>query len=849
MATSATFWNSRDSARPGGTRSSSVPPIEPTANLEAASDMKNLADLTRTNPAAAAAVRALIKADHTIGAALAMMQTAMATAAPPKAQDRPSTPKRDHARRPGCSNSAPLSPSPLPNRKRVAPHENDAPRKKPTKGARATTPIIVGSEEEDDGLDIDYGARNHNSFEEHWPSNKICRLVKSLDFVDMWFFTPAGCRAAAKDRRDGTEQAMLLQADGTLKPAGPPQTLVKDWDLDAHDFRSAADKWLKVAMKMGVSTRMQNSIALLNNEICGHESWSTEPTPLILWHHHQRETWARDRFTPGCYALHALDPATYANIRLRGAVAASDAANTRSAIAEAAVATMRQQQQGSTSSRQANHQPQGDNFPALPACVAGQAAPTTFRAATAPPARTDRPFGWITTSTKEASNSSPRGNQHASSSTLGAASTGRGTAGGSTAAHGARAGTTATSSVDRPLTAARGALGPTQLRASGWSAALHKAGLAQRYPTIVAGIQQGFHVGLPCITSTFVPPNHKSATKDPATVRAKIDKELAAGRYIGPLSRPACEAAVGGPFQCSPISLAPKPPDGWRFIQDASFPRSDPSHQSINSQIRSDDWPCTYAGIATVIWQILHLPPSAQAAARDVRSAYRAIVLHPSQWPAAVVHWEGEFFIDTCLAFGMASSAGAWGIVGDALADVLRHAGIGPILKWVDDYLFFRVPRRELHSINTERVLLAARVQREHRGGVILWRDGDRELTEDFSTALLALSPEPDEWAYDFSSVDTVCAPLGVPWSAEKEQAFGPRITYYGVEFDIPGRIVSLPERKRAGLLLLLREWLTRATFRRDETESILGKLQFATHVVPNGRQYLTGLVTFLGLY
>ncbi|CAD6896952.1 unnamed protein product [Tilletia caries] len=718
MATSATFWNSRDSARPGGTRSSSVPPIEPTANLEAASDMKNLADLTRTNPAAAAAVRALIKADHTIGAALAMMQTAMATAAPPKAQDRPSTPKRDHARRPGCSNSAPLSPSPLPNRKRVAPHENDAPRKKPTKGARATTPIIVGSEEEDDGLDIDYGARNHNSFEEHWPSNKICRLVKSLDFVDMWFFTPAGCRAAAKDRRDGTEQAMLLQADGTLKPAGPPQTLVKDWDLDAHDFRSAADKWLKVAMKMGVSTRMQNSIALLNNEICGHESWSTEPTPLILWHHHQRETWARDRFTPGCYALHALDPATYANIRLRGAVAASDAANTRSAIAEAAVATMRQQQQGSTSSRQANHQPQGDNFP--------------------PPARTDRPFGWITTSTKEASNSSPRGNQHASSSTLGAASTGRGTAGGSTAAHGARAGTTATSSVDRPLTAARGALGPTQLRASGWSAALHKAGLAQRYPTIVAGIQQGFHVGLPCITSTFVPPNHKSATKDPATVRAKIDKELAAGRYIGPLSRPACEAAVGGPFH----------PSILRFV-----------------------------------------PTTGHAPTPALQQSY------------------GKF------------------------------------------YTFPPPPKPPHEIINTERVLLAARVQREHRGGVILWRDGDRELTEDFSTALLALSPEPDEWAYDFSSVDTVCAPLGVPWSAEKEQAFGPRITYYGVEFDIPGRIVSLPERKRAGLLLLLREWLTRATFRRDETESILGKLQFATHVVPNGRQYLTGLVTFLGLY
>ncbi|KAE8269418.1 hypothetical protein A4X09_0g2935 [Tilletia walkeri] len=256
-------------------------------------------------------------------------------------------------------------------------------------------------------------------------------------------------------------------------------------------------------------------------------------------------------------------------------------------------------------------------------------------------------------------------------------------------AHGVGSPVTATSSASEPLIAAKPALGPTPLLAPEWKTALQRWRLEQRYPTIVSGIREGFDVGLPKIDKTFIPPNHKSATKDPATVEAKISKELAAGRYCGPFSQTECEQYLGGSFQSSSISLAPKPPDGWRFIQDASFPRDDPRHTSIKSQINSNDWPCTWSGIQTVIWQILQLPPTAQAGARDVRSAYRAINLHPSQWAAAVVQWQGRYYVDKALAFGMSSSAGAWGVVGDALADVLRAHGIGPVLKWVDDYLSF----------------------------------------------------------------------------------------------------------------------------------------------------------------
>ena len=99
---------------------------------------------------------------------------------------------------------------------------------------------------------------------------------------------------------------------------------------------------------------------------------------------------------------------------------------------------------------------------------------------------------------------------------------------------------------------------------------------ASAVSTIVDGLRRGFHVGLPQIEETWVPSNHGSATRERDMVRGKIAKEVEAGRYLGPMSVQECEELLGGPFQSSPIALAPKPPDGWRFIQDASYPLRDP---------------------------------------------------------------------------------------------------------------------------------------------------------------------------------------------------------------------------------------------------------------------------------
>ena len=76
--------------------------------------------------------------------------------------------------------------------------------------------------------------------------------------------------------------------------------------------------------------------------------------------------------------------------------------------------------------------------------------------------------------------------------------------------------------------------------------------------------------------------------------------------------------------------------------------------------------------------------------------AYRIILLAENQWPGIVVCLEEDsaanpkpFALNTCTCFGKKSSGGLFGLFGDALLDILRAAGIGPSLRWVDDFIFF----------------------------------------------------------------------------------------------------------------------------------------------------------------
>ena len=153
------------------------------------------------------------------------------------------------------------------------------------------------------------------------------------------------------------------------------------------------------------------------------------------------------------------------------------------------------------------------------------------------------------------------------------------------------------------------------------------------------------------------------------------------------------------PVPTSPLSLIPKPGIYW-LVQNLSFPLSASPVPSINSLIDPDLFPSHYSTFAIVALILTSLPPGSQGAVQNVAKAYHTTPLCHSQWHALVVHSDSDFAIDTSSCFGFAPSGGIYGNVGNAGTDIMCFIGIGPILRWVDDHLFLRIPRTSLTNYN-----------------------------------------------------------------------------------------------------------------------------------------------------
>ena len=249
----------------------------------------------------------------------------------------------------------------------------------------------------------------------------------------------------------------------------------------------------------------------------------------------------------------------------------------------------------------------------------------------------------------------------------------------------------------------------TPYKADAWQRALQEAGLLVRFPSIPTGLREGFIVGYPTISRVQSPPNSTTIALYTSEFNDVVNKEISKGRYIGPLLFSDITNLIG-PFQTSPLSMIPKPSrlGKFRLIQNFSFPiEVSPCFPSpsINHAIDTALFPCTWGKFSTIYLLISHLPPGSQAATQDVAEAYHTIPLHPSQWPAAVVQISDlQACIDTCVTFGASPSCSAYGRLAGVGVEILRANGIGPLDKWVDDHIFFRIPRTHLHNYNTARL-------------------------------------------------------------------------------------------------------------------------------------------------
>ena len=401
-----------------------------------------------------------------------------------------------------------------------------------------------------------------------------------------------------------------------------------------------------------------------------------------------------------------------------------------------------------------------------------------------------------------------------------------------------------------------------------WDSLLTESGLIHRYPSLPQGLRTGFLIDVPNIVSTQAPPNNPIIHEYQSQFNKIVDLEISKRRYLGPFSRQIIESLIG-PFQSSPFSIIPKPgkPGHFRLIQNYSFPHNvTPCHlnPSINSFLNSDDFPTTW-GTFTIISLLIHqLPPHSQIATRDVAEAYRTIPLHHSQWPGTVVcTGEDAFCIDTNAAFGFSPSAGVYGHVADAGADLLRSQGIGPLAKWVDDHVFFRVRLEFLEMYNQQRRIRHEELSPRGRlqEGGRLWYGGrfyaDGTLDEhvedcafpcrDFSST----SPRSTEdalYTYNFDDIDRFSSVLGIPWEKSKDLPFASSTSYIGLRWDLDFLTVSLSPEKRQKYSLSIDEWLQRPRHNLNDVQKLYGRLMHACLVLPAGRSYLTNLEAMLTL-
>ena len=406
----------------------------------------------------------------------------------------------------------------------------------------------------------------------------------------------------------------------------------------------------------------------------------------------------------------------------------------------------------------------------------------------------------------------------------------------------------------------------TPLNADNWERELSSSGLISKYRQIPQYIHCGAYASIPQIYQTFTPPNNLSTELLNNVFSDMIQSEFNKGRYLGPFFKEDLEREIG-PFQSSPLSLIPKAskPGKFRLIQNLSHPSSNLPIPSINAHLNSDNFPCTWGTFCTICTLVKNLPPGAQVATRDISEAYRIIPLHENQWPGIVVRTSNHppaFALNTCNSFGCTTAGGLFGLFGDALVDLLRASGIGPIAKWVDDFLFIRIPSDSILAYNKDRA--RDRTSIVANGGVIhsrgcLWykgkllpKTGHKHFAEELSLPLRTSHTchnAHKTYTYNFEDINRLTDPLGIPWELSKDVPFTSIITFAGLSWDLAQKIVSLPDTKKHKYLCAIHNWLQSPTHNLDDTHKLYGKLLYTCHVIPQGRAYLMSLEKLMGLF
>jgi hypothetical protein len=295
---------------------------------------------------------------------------------------------------------------------------------------------------------------------------------------------------------------------------------------------------------------------------------------------------------------------------------------------------------------------------------------------------------------------------------------------------------------------------------------------------ILDGVANGFKItNRPVTPTTAHVNNYQSALNNRTAVEKQIREEITEGRYII-TDKPATIVSALGAID--------KPDGGVRLIHDASRPAGLALNDyAINSSV-------TYQSVKDAISLV---EKDYFMAKVDLKSAYRSVGLHPSQYQYTGLQWHfknektATNIVDTRLCFGARLAPSIFNRLTQAICRIMAQLGYEKTVCYLDDFLVIAKTKDScMRGLNT----------------------------------LISLLRE-----------------LGFAISWPKVECPSQSIVFLGVLINSVSMSLHLPEEKVASFKSLLSSFASRKRATCRQLQTLAGKLSWASHVVVGGRIFL----------
>ena len=309
-----------------------------------------------------------------------------------------------------------------------------------------------------------------------------------------------------------------------------------------------------------------------------------------------------------------------------------------------------------------------------------------------------------------------------------------------------------------------------------------KAFVKQLISDLVHGCSIGYH-GPQFVANAK---HLSSALQHTNIINESLKKETEAGRILGPFHTPPLPN-----LRCSGLGAIPKHDGGWRVIYHLSAPAG----TSINDFIDSNTYTLSYCTVDDAYTIINKLGQGALLSKIDLKNAFHLIPVRQEDWNLLGIYWQNEYYIDTCLPFGLHSAPFLFNQLADAIHWILQNnCDVYHLLHYLDDFL--------------------------------------------------TAGPADSHTRYhNLSAMKSLCHAIGAPIKEEKVEGPTTRITFLGIVLDIMSMEASISQERKTSLLTAILSFHSLKKCTKRQLLSLIGKLSFACKVVPAGRIFLRRLI------